>query len=64
MEGNGGEFESSLFGYIDVIQYYQLNMFCLMIASADALPVSVQIYLLLIKNNLSDRGPSGCVWHV
>lgn len=48
MEENGGELESSLFGYIGIIQYYQLNLFCLMIASADALPVSVQIYLLII----------------
>lgn len=42
MEKNKGEFESSLFGFI---QCYQLNFFCLMITAADALTVSIYIYL-------------------
>lgn len=33
-----------IFYYIGTIQYYQLNLFCLMITAVDALPVSVKIY--------------------
>lgn len=42
MEKNNSEFNFSLFGGI---QCYQLNLFCLMITTADVLTVSIYIYL-------------------